>query len=181
MPCYRARRTPDRRKACRIPARKHVKLKPSVNTTLAATHRACEALPAPFAPECLHRLRACPNGLRALLALRRPQAHMARLAVRVPIVHRESNAEVRKVAVAGEGQLASAPLDRRRQKRVPTLGAKKVWLVIRSRAQLRIVERDEPLVDDRRLAVVAPRREILKRIDVRDHAARSERRMRRTS
>ncbi|THH21160.1 hypothetical protein EW146_g333 [Bondarzewia mesenterica] len=123
------------------------------------THRASETLPAPLAPQCLDGLHSRANWLLAPLALGRAQAHVARLAIWVPVVHREADTVVHEHAIAGEGQLA--PISAGRQERVPALRAEEMRLVICPLAQLRIVERNKPLVDDCRLAVIAPRRKVL--------------------
>lgn len=89
---------------------------------------------------------------------------MARLAVRVPAEHGEPDAGVvRKVAVAADRHAGGARGARGggREERVAALGAEEVLLVVRSLAEPVVVERDEALVDDRRLAVVAPWREYL--------------------
>ncbi len=88
---------------------------------------------------------------------------MARLAVRVALVHRESNivVRVRRERTIARERARRRARGRRREKRVAALRAKEVLLVVRPLPQLGVVQRDEPLVDDRRLAVVAPRRESL--------------------
>ena len=109
-----------------------------------------------------------PNGFLALLAFRHPQADVARLAVRVSLIHREADVVLRarrKRTIACERTRRRAWVCRR-EERVPALGAEEVLLVVSPLPQLRVVQRDEPLVDDRRLAVVAPRRELLRTINM---------------
>ena len=88
---------------------------------------------------------------------------MTSLAIRVALVHRETDVVLRargERAVACECARRCTWL-RRWEERVSALGTEEVLLVVRSLPQLGIVERDEPLIDDHRLAVVAPRRELL--------------------
>lgn len=129
------------------------------------THRTHEALPAPLRAERLDRAHPVADAPPALLALRHPQAHVARLAVRVPAVHGEPDVVVRELPVAADRDRAAGAArgarGRRREERVAALGAEEVLLVVRALPERLVVERDEPLVHDRRLAVVAPRREDL--------------------
>lgn len=126
-----------------------------------ATHRTREALPAPLPPKCLYSLHPVPDTLLALLALRHAQPYVARLAVWVAAVHGEAHVVVcRELAITCERARRRAGICGR-EERVTTLGAEEVLLVVCALAQLGIVERDEPLVDDGRLAVVASRRELL--------------------
>ena len=121
---------------------------------LRRTHRTSEALPAPFAAESLDSLHAVPDALLALLALGHPQTHVASLPVRMALVDREADVVVRERAVARERPRRRARIGRW-QERVAALGAEEVLLVIRPLPQLWIVECNEALVDDRRLAVIA--------------------------
>ena len=82
---------------------------------------------------------------------------MARLAVRVALVHREADVVFRarsECAVSRECARRCTWL-RGWEERISALGAEEVLLVVRPLPQLGIVERDEALVDDRRLAMVA--------------------------
>ena len=85
---------------------------------------------------------------------------MARLAVWVPAVDGEADVVSRERTVARERARGRTRL-RRRQERVAALGAEEVLFVVCALAELGVVERDEALVDDRRLAVVASRCELL--------------------
>jgi hypothetical protein len=125
-----------------------------------ATHRAHEALPAELAAERLDGLHALAERAAAARALGQAEVDVAALAVRVALVDREADVLVRKRAIARERARARART-RRRQERVAALGAEEVLLVVRARAERGVVERDVRLVDDRRLAVVAVRREQL--------------------
>jgi len=132
----------------------------------------------PLPAERLGCLCAVADREPAPFAPRRAQLDVAVLAVRVPAVDRERDrpraigvARALELAVAGERQLAE--LFRRRgggavvvgdlgrEEWVAALGAEEVLLVIRPLAELGIVQRDKAFVDDRGLAVVAPRSEFL--------------------
>jgi hypothetical protein len=87
---------------------------------------------------------------------------MARFAVRVSAINGEPDVVRDERTVARECQLALGGRERRRQEGVPALGAEEVLLVIRALpSQLRVVERDETLFDDGRLATVTPRGKVL--------------------
>jgi hypothetical protein len=86
---------------------------------------------------------------------------VAALAVRVTLVHGEADVIVLERAVAGDGEVEPTVTlgarARRREERVAALGAEEVLLVVRPLAERIVVERDEALVNDRRLAMVATR------------------------
>lgn len=143
--------------------RQHILLGGQTETTR-ATHSTHKARPAPLPPERLHRTVPLADALLAPLALRHAQPHVARLAVRVPAVHGEAHVVVRKGPVAAHRQVlfpVSLGWRRRREERVAALCAEEMLLVIRPLPERGVVQCDEPLVDDRRLAGVAPRREVL--------------------
>lgn len=86
---------------------------------------------------------------------------MARLTVRMTLVHGEPNIVILyhhpRLILFG---LLCTP-DRGRQERVPTLSAKKMLLMVGALPECGVVERDEPLVDDGCPAVITLRREFL--------------------
>lgn len=108
---------------------------------------------------------------------------MARLAVRVPAEHREADlvpvliqrdveravaldADLVRVLVrvrvtVERGPLARFARGRRREEWVAALGAEEVLFVVCAFPECGVVERDEPLVDDGRLAGIALRSECL--------------------
>lgn len=85
---------------------------------------------------------------------------MTRLAVRVALVHRETNIVINiELAITRDRQPATPR--RRWKERVPTLRTKKVLLVISPLSQRIVVKRDEPLVNNCRFAVIATRHKVL--------------------
>lgn len=161
----------DPRTACRIPipsARisSYIRKTPEPNTR---THRTHKALPAPLTPKCLNSLHPFADAPLAAPTLWHAQSHVARLAVRVPAVHRKSDIVIPEVELAVAPYADFARLlrfvrfgHRGREERVAALRAEEMLLVVRALPKRRIVQRDEALVDDRRLALIAPRREALK-------------------
>jgi hypothetical protein len=140
-----------------IPASVHVEKKKKV-----LTHVAHETPPTPLASQRLHSSDTIPDALLARLTFWQPKSHMAGLAIRVSLVHREANIVVDELAVAREVQLARARNGRRkrtgwRKEWVPAFSTEKVLFVVSTCTKGRIVERDEPFVDDGRLAVEATR------------------------
>ena len=97
------------------------------------------------------------DGLAAGLAPRPVQPDMARLAVRVALVHVEWAHEIAQLlrVVAQVRRLSVLGVD----KGLAAAGAEKVQLMVGAPAER--LDRDEALVDDGRLAVVAPPREEL--------------------
>lgn len=87
---------------------------------------------------------------------------MARLAVGVAFVDGEANVVVRERAIPRE-RARRRPRVGWRQERIAALGAEEVLFVVRPLSQLVVVERDEPLVDNRRLAVITLRGELLRK------------------
>jgi hypothetical protein len=90
---------------------------------------------------------------------------VTRLAVRVALVHRETNIVINiELAITRDRQPATPR--RRWKERVPTLRTKKVLLVISPLSQRIVVKRDEPLVNNCRFAVIATRHKVLRDIRV---------------
>jgi len=90
---------------------------------------------------------------------------MARLAIRVSLIHRETDIIVLKLAVAFKGDTTRAlsilAIDARRQKWIATFGAEEMVFVVCTFAKLRVVQSDEPLVHNGSLTMIAPRRKAL--------------------
>lgn len=127
-----------------------------------STHVANEAPPTPLATQRLHSSDTIPDALLTRTTFWQPKSHMAGLAIRVSLVHRESNVVVDELAIASEVQLARARNGRRkrttwRKERVPAFSTEKVLLVVSTCTEGGIVERNEPFVDDGRLAVETTR------------------------
>ena len=124
------------------------------------TYSTAEALPVIFPTECFYGLHAIPNGILALFAFRRPKPNMARLTIRVPLIHSEPNIIILKLAIALERDTPRAlvilAVNARSEKRVPTLGAEKVLLVICALPELWVVQSNKALVHNRGLAMIAP-------------------------
>lgn len=78
---------------------------------------------------------------------------MARLEVRVALVHGEPNVVLVALEVTVSSELAVSGSGG--QERITTLGAEEVLFVVRAFTKVRIVERDEHFINDRRLAMVA--------------------------
>lgn len=95
-----------------------------------------------------------------MLAFGHSQADVTRLAVRVALIHRETNIVV-KIELAITRNRQPATPTRRREERVATLRTKKVLLVISPLSQRLVVKRNEPLVNNRRFAVIATRCKVL--------------------
>jgi hypothetical protein len=129
------------------------------------TYSTTEADPVIFTTERFYGLHTVPNRILALLAFRRAEPNVARLAVRITLVDGETDVIVLKLAVAfecdGSGTLTDLTIDARGQERVATLGTEKVLLVVRAFSEFRVVEGDETFVDDRRFAVITTRSETL--------------------
>lgn len=88
---------------------------------------------------------------------------MARLAIRVALVHRKAYIVLRacgECPVAGERARGRTGRSWG-EEGITALRAKEVLLMVRALAQLGVVERDEALVHNRGLAVVTSRREVL--------------------
>ena len=90
---------------------------------------------------------------------------MARLAIRVSLIHRETDIVVLKLAVAFKGDttrdLSILAIDARRQEWIATFGAEEMVFVVCTFAKLRVVQSDEPLVHNGSLTMIAPRRKAL--------------------
>ena len=88
---------------------------------------------------------------------------MTRLAVRMAFIDSEADVILLELAVAGNLQTLACVFavrvtrDRltRRQERIATFGAEEVLFVVRAFTKVRIVERDEHFINDRRLTMVA--------------------------
>ena len=105
---------------------------------------------------------------------------MAGLAIRVSLVHCEANIIVDELAIAREVQLARARIGRRKQtgwrkERVPAFGTEKVLFVVSTFTEGGVVERDEPFVDDGRLAMETTRSKILSESYTDAHQSSSQR------
>jgi hypothetical protein len=118
-----------------------------------------------FTTERFYGMHTVPNDVLALLAFRRAEPNVARLAVGITLVDGETDVIVLKLAVALEGDasgtLSDLTIDARGQERVATLGTEKVLFVVRAFSEFRVVEGDETFVDDRRLAMITTRSETL--------------------
>ena len=118
-----------------------------------------------FPAKCFHSLHAVANDALAPLAFRGPKPDMARLAIRVSLVHRETDIVVLKFAIAFEGDATCAlsilAIDARSQKWVAAFGAEEMVFVVCTFAKLRVVQSDKSLIHNGRLTMVAPRREAL--------------------
>lgn len=118
-----------------------------------------------FPAKCFHSLHAVANDALAPLAFRGPKPDMARLAIRVSFVHRETDIVVLKFAIAFEGDATCAlsilAIDARSQKWVAAFGAEEMVFVVCTFAKLRVVQSDKSLIHNGRLTMVAPRREAL--------------------
>lgn len=147
------------------------------------THSTNKALEAPLSPERLNRSHSVSNTTLARFALRRAQPHMARLTVRMPAEHREAHlvpvliqrdveravafdADLVRVLVRMRmavecGPLAGFARGRRREEWVAALCTEEVLFVVCPFPKCWVIECDEPLVDDGRLAGIALRSECL--------------------
>jgi len=86
---------------------------------------------------------------------------VTRLTIRVSLIHREANVVVLKFAVplerdAASGALRILAIDAGGQKRVPALGAKEMLFVVCALPEFWVIQSDETLVHNRRLAMIAP-------------------------
>jgi hypothetical protein len=90
---------------------------------------------------------------------------MARLAIRMPLVHREPHIIVLKHPVPADIQLPRPRRRRsragRREERVPAFRTEKVLLVIRPLPKRRVVQANKALLNNGSFARVAPRSEVL--------------------
>jgi hypothetical protein len=124
------------------------------------TYGTTEALPVIFPAERFYSLHAIPNAVLALLAFGRPESDMARLAIRVPIIHGEPHIVILKLAIAAErdtpAPLGILAINARSEEWISTLGTKKVLFVIRALPQLGIVQSNKALVHNGCLAMIAP-------------------------
>jgi hypothetical protein len=149
----------DPRKVSRIPKRNSA-LNQKEERIVA--YRATKALPTPLPAEGLDGLVPVSDAPLAFLAFGQPEAHVARLAVRVPAVHGETDIVRDKCAVARKCEFALGSGERRRQERVAAFCAEEMLLVVSALpAKLWIIQRDETLLHDGRLAAVAPRGKVL--------------------
>lgn len=86
---------------------------------------------------------------------------MAGLAIRVSFVHRETDIVILKFAIAFEGDATSRgalddlAMNAGSQKWVSALGAEEMLFVVCAFSELRVIKRDEALVHNCRLAVIA--------------------------
>jgi hypothetical protein len=167
MVCYLVKRKTGHQMVFHSPVKHH---KIQVNGALLypkkdETYSTTEADPVIFTTERFYGLHTVPNRILALLAFRRAEPNVARLAVRITLVDGETDVIVLKLAVAfecdGSGTLTDLTIDARGQERVATLGTEKVLLVVRAFSEFRVVKGDETFVDDRRFAVITTRSETL--------------------
>jgi hypothetical protein len=128
-----------------------------------------------FTTERFYGLHTVSNDVLALLASRRAEANVARLAIRITFVHGEADIVILKFAIAFKCDtsraLAILAIDAGSQKRVAAFGAEKMLFVICALSELRVVKGDETFVNDWRLAMIATWGEALDhhRSDVRVH------------
>lgn len=87
---------------------------------------------------------------------------MAHFTVRVTLVHRKRDIVVLELAIPINIELARARcVPRGREERISTLGAKEMLLVVCPLPKRRIIEGNEPLVDDGGFTLEASRGELL--------------------
>jgi len=106
-------------------------------------------------------LHPVPNDVLAPLAPRRAQPDVARLTIRVSLVHSEANVVVLKFAIplerdAASGALRILAIDAGGQKRVPALGTEKMLFVVRALPEFWVIQCDETFIHNSRLAMIAP-------------------------
>jgi len=94
---------------------------------------------------------------------------MARLAVRMTAVDRKAHVIRLKLAVTRQGQFPTPFLvrfkirARRSEEGITTLGAEKVWFMVRPFPKRGVIETDEPFFDDGSFTVVAARCKVLQK------------------
>jgi hypothetical protein len=122
-----------------------------------------------FPAERFYSLHAIPNDVLALFAFRRPEPDVARLAIRVSLIHGEPHIVILKLAIAFErdalATLAIFAIKARSEERISTLGTEKVLFVICALPELRIVQSYKALVHNGCLAMIAPWCETLRSND----------------
>jgi hypothetical protein len=132
---------------------------PIPKATETITHRADKTPPTPLSAKRLHCPLPITNALLAALALWHSQTNVTCLAVGVALVDRELDAIFHERAVSCNSEAFGLRHRRvsRWEKRIAAFGTEEVLLVICTFSKTGIVERDETLVDDCGLAVVASR------------------------
>jgi hypothetical protein len=126
-----------------------------------------------FPTKRFHGLHPVPDDVLAFFAFRRAKPDVALLAIRVSFVHRETDVVVLEFPVALErdatpptitttsSSLGNLAIDAGSQERISALGAEEMLFVVCALSELGVIQRDEALVHDGRLAVIAPRCEAL--------------------
>ena len=122
-----------------------------------------------FPAERFYSLHAIPNDVLTLFAFRRPEPDVARLAIRVSLIHGEPHVVILKLAIALErdtpATLGIFAINARSEEWISTLGAEKVLFVICALPELRIVQSYKALVHNGSLAMIAPWCETLRSND----------------
>jgi hypothetical protein len=118
-----------------------------------------------FPTESFYGLHTVPNAFLASLAFRGAEPYVTRLAIWVSLVHGKADIVVLKLAIAFECDaprtLCGLTINARRQERVAALRAEEMLLVICALSKLRIIKRNEALIHNGCLAVIAPWRKTL--------------------
>lgn len=97
------------------------------------SYRANKTPPTPLPAKRLDGSHSISNALLAPLAFGHSQPHMAVLAIRVPLVDRESNVRIFEDPVSGEAPVASCGGGRGKE-RIPTFCAEEMLFVVGPRA-----------------------------------------------
>jgi hypothetical protein len=118
-----------------------------------------------FPTESLYGLHTVPNALLAPFAFRGAESYVARLAIRVSLVHGKANIVVLKLAITLECDapcaLCGLTINAWSQKRVATLRAEEMLLVVCALSKFRVIKCNEAFIYYGRLAVIASWRETL--------------------
>lgn len=113
-----------------------------------------------FPAERFYSLHAIPNDVLTLFAFWRPEPDVARLAIRVSLIHGEPHIVILKLAIAFErdtpATLGIFAINARSEEWISTLGAEKVLFVICALPELRIVQSYKALVHNGCLAMITP-------------------------
>lgn len=126
------------------------------------TCRAYEALPTPLSTKCFYSTHSIPDASLARFASRHPKPYMARFTIRVTLVNCKADIVVLKFAIAIDVQFSGTCCSSGRCKeRISTLGTEKMLFMVHPFTECRIIEGDEPLVDDGGLTMEAPWRKFL--------------------
>ena len=118
-----------------------------------------------FPAESLYGLHPVPNALLAPFTFRGAESYVTRLAIRVSLVHGKADIVVLKLAITLECDppcaLFGLTINAWSQKRVATLRAEEMLLVVCALSKFRVIKSNEAFIYYGRLAVIAPWRETL--------------------